>query len=91
MDQMGPHAPSRDLEACWMSNEALPDEEFAARVRAAVSGDFQPELVNSFPMKADEGYFDLVSPLTHRHLALVFSSTISFPIFLRFAFTLQSG
>jgi len=42
MDEMGPHAPSRDLEACQMSNEAHPDEEVAARVRAAVLGDFQP-------------------------------------------------
>jgi hypothetical protein len=40
MDEMGPRAPSQDLEACWMSNEALPDEEVAPRVKAAVSDDF---------------------------------------------------
>jgi hypothetical protein len=40
MDAMGPRAPSEDLEACWMSNEALLDEEVATRVTAAVSGDF---------------------------------------------------
>ena len=58
---MRPRASSRDLVACRMSNESLSDEEVAARVRADVSGDFQPKLVNSFPMKPDEGYFDLVS------------------------------
>jgi hypothetical protein len=57
MDKMGPRAPSRDLEASHMSNEALPDEEVAARVRAAFSGDFQPDHVNSFPMKPNVGYF----------------------------------
>jgi len=36
-------------------NEALADKEVAARVRAAVAGDFQPEHVNSFPMKLEEG------------------------------------
>jgi hypothetical protein len=40
MDKMGPGVSSRDLEACWMSNEAPTDEEVAARVRAAVAGDF---------------------------------------------------
>ena len=33
----------RDLKACRMSNEALPDEDVTARVRAAVSGDLQLE------------------------------------------------
>jgi hypothetical protein len=33
-----------------MSNEAPTDDEVAARVRAAVAGDFKPEHVNSFPM-----------------------------------------
>jgi hypothetical protein len=78
MDEMDPCAPSRDLEACRMSNEALLDEEVAARVRAAVSGDFQPEHVNSFPMKPEEGYYDLVSPSSHCHLPLVFGSVVSF-------------
>jgi hypothetical protein len=40
MDKMGPHAPSRDLKACRMSREALLDKEAAARVKAAISGDF---------------------------------------------------
>ena len=61
MDEMGPCTPSRDHEACCMSNEALP-KEVAAKVRVAVLGDFQPKHVNSFPMKPDEGYFDLVTP-----------------------------
>jgi hypothetical protein len=48
-----------------MSNEALPDEEVAARVRAAVSGDFHLEHVNGFPMNPEKGYYDLVSPSSH--------------------------
>jgi hypothetical protein len=40
MDEMGLSISSRDLEACRMSNEAPTDEEVAARVRAAVAGDF---------------------------------------------------
>ena len=60
MDEMGPGVSSRDLETCQMSNEAPTDEEVAARVRAVVAGDFQPEHVNSFPMKPEEGYYDLV-------------------------------
>ena len=44
-----------------MSNEAPADDEVTARVRAAVAGDFQPERVNGFPMKPDEGSIDLVS------------------------------
>jgi len=61
MDEMGSGVSSRDLEACRMSNEAPTDEDVAARVRAAVAGDFLPEHVNSFPMKPEEGYYDLVS------------------------------
>ena len=61
MDEMGPGVSSRDLEACRMSNEAPADDEVAARVRAAVAGDFQPEHVNGFPMRPDEGSIDLVS------------------------------
>jgi hypothetical protein len=83
MDEMGPCTLSWDLKACRMSNKALPDEEVATRVSIAISSDFQPELVNSFRMKPDEGYFDLVSPSSHR-LALVFGSAISFLISLRF-------
>ena len=48
-DEMGPCVPLRNLEAYRMSNEAPPDEEVAARVRAAVAGHFQPEQVNGFP------------------------------------------
>jgi len=40
MDDMGPGVSSRDLEACRMSNEAPTDDEVAARVRAAIAGDF---------------------------------------------------
>jgi hypothetical protein len=61
-----------------MSNEALLDEEVAARVRAAVSGDFQPDHVNSFPMKPDEGYFDLVSPSSYHHSILTFGFCLFF-------------
>ena len=61
MDEMRPGVSSRDLEACRMSNEAPTDEEVAARVRATVAGDFQPEHVNGFPMKPDKGSIDLVS------------------------------
>jgi len=60
MDEMGPGASSRDLEACRMSNEAPADDEVAARVRAAVAGDFQPEHINGFPMRPDAGSIDLV-------------------------------
>ena len=58
---MGPGVSSRDLEAYRMSNEAPVDEEVTAKVRAAVAGDFQPEQVNGFLMKPEEGYHDLVS------------------------------
>jgi len=62
MDEMGPGVSSWNLKACRMSNEAPADEEVAARVRAAVAGDFQPEHVNGFPMRPDKGSIDLVSP-----------------------------
>jgi hypothetical protein len=61
MDEMGTGVSSRDLEACRMSNEEPADKEVAARVRAAVTDDFQPEHVNGFPMKPDEGSINLVS------------------------------
>jgi len=60
MDEMGSGASSWDLEACRMSNEAPANDEVAARVRAAVAGDFQPEHVNGFPMRPDAGSIDLV-------------------------------
>jgi len=41
------------------------DEEVAARVRVAVAGNFQPEQVNGFTMKPEEGYYDLVSPSSY--------------------------
>ncbi|XP_021321279.1 TRAF3-interacting protein 1-like [Sorghum bicolor] len=44
-----------------MSNKAPTDDEVAARVRAAVAGDFQPECVNGLPMRPDEGSIDLGS------------------------------
>jgi len=76
MDEMGPHAPSQDLEACRMSNEALPDEEVAARVGAAVSGDFQPHSMHWFPMMPDDGFFDLVSPSSCGLSIFVLSSIV---------------
>ena len=66
MDEMGPGVSSRDLEACRMSNEALADDETTAGVRAAIAGDFKSKHVNGFPMRPDEGSFDLVcSSLAH--------------------------
>jgi len=62
MDKMGPGISSRALKACRMSNEVPADDEVAARVRVAVAGDFQPEHVNGFPMRPDQGSIDLVSP-----------------------------
>ena len=61
MDEMGPGVSSRDLETCRMSNEAPTDDEVAARVRAAVAGDFQPEHVNNLPMSPDDGSIDPIS------------------------------
>ena len=61
MDEMGPGVSSRYLEACRMSNEAPADDEVAARVRAAVAGDFWLEHVSGFPMRPDVGSIDLVS------------------------------
>ena len=61
MDEIGPGISSRDLEACRISNEAPTDDEVVARVRAAATGDFQPEHVNGFPMRPDVGSIDLVS------------------------------
>ena len=57
---MGPGVLSRDLEAYRMSNVALADDEIAARVRAAIAGDFKSKHVNGFPMRPDEGSLDLV-------------------------------
>ena len=57
---MGPGVSSRDLEVCRMSNEAPPDDEVAAWVRAAIAGDFKPKHVNGFPMTPDAGSIDLV-------------------------------
>ena len=61
MYEMGPGVSSRDLEACQMSDEALANDGVAARVRAAVAGDFKAEHVNGFPMRPDMGSIDLVS------------------------------
>ena len=61
MDKMGPGVSSRTLEACRMSNTAPTDDEVAARVRATVAGDFQPEHVNCFPMRPNQGSIDLVN------------------------------
>ena len=56
-----------------MSNEAPADEEVAARVRATVAGDFEPEHVNGFPMKPDEGSINLVSSFNCRCSIFYFS------------------
>jgi len=76
MDEMGPCISSRDLEACRMSNEAPADDEVAARVRAAVAGDFQPKHVNGFPMRPDVGSIDLVSLLSTYDFDSRFSSVL---------------
>jgi len=55
-----------------MSSEAPADDEVAARVRAAVAGDFQPDRVNGFPMRPDEGSIDLVSSSPCHHLCRCF-------------------
>jgi hypothetical protein len=78
---MGPGVSSRDLEACRMSNEALADNETAARVRAAIAGDFKSEHVNGFPMRPDEGSIDLAcSSLVHSFdsgfLSILFKPTL---------------
>ena len=66
-----------------MTNEALPDEEVAARVRATVAGDFQSEQVNGIPMKPDQGYYDLVRFSSHCRLPPMFGHVVSFLSFLR--------
>jgi len=91
MDEMGPHVPLWDLEACRMSNEALLNEEVAARFMATITGDFQPEQVNGFPMKPEEGYYDLVSPSSCCHSTLPVGFVVSFPIFLRLVPILPGG
>jgi len=90
LDEMGPGVSSRDLKACRMSNEAPVDEEVAARVRAAIVGDFQLEQVNGFPMRPEKGYHNLVSAWSHLysisvvglccsspHLSCAYSSTFT--------------
>jgi len=83
MDEMGPRVPLWDLEVCRMSNKAPSDEEVAARVRAAVASDFQPEQVNGFHMKPEEGYYDLVSPSSYHYLTFAVGFIVLFPIFPR--------
>jgi len=82
MDEMGPGVSSRDLEACRVSNKAPADDDVAARVRAAVAGDFQPEHVNGFPMRLDAGSIDLVRSF------LVYGFDSGFPLFLKLVFVL---
>ena len=77
MDEMGLGVSSQDIEACRMSNEAPSDKEVTARVRAAVVGDFQPEQVNGFPMKPEEGHYDLVSPLSYHFSSLAVGFLLS--------------
>ena len=61
-----------------MSNEAPSDEEVTARVMAAVVGDFQPEQMNGFPVKPEEGYYDMVSLLSYRSLLLAWPFSFRF-------------
>ena len=72
---MGSGASSRVLEACRMSNEAPADDEVAARVRAAVAGDFKSKHINGFPMRPDQGSIDLVRPFSTYGFHSWFSST----------------
>ena len=81
MDEMGPGVLSLALEACQMSNEAPADDEVAARVRSSIAGDFQPEHVDGFPMRPDQGSIDLVSPFPMYGFDSRFSST-SFETYL---------
>ena len=83
---MAPDASSRDLEACRMSSEVPANDEVAARVRAAIAGDFKPEHVNGFPMRPDAGSIDLVCFLLTRSL----DSRFPFfpPFFSKYAFVL---
>jgi len=83
MNEMGPGVSSRDLEACRMSNEAPADDEVAARVRAAIAGDFKPEHVNGFPMRPDAGSIDLVCSFLVHSFNSGFPSTpsLSSPLF----------
>jgi len=78
MDEMALDASSRDLEACRMSSEAPANDEVAARVRAAIAGDFKPEHVNGFPMRPDAGSIDLVCFLFVRSFD---SGFLFFPFF----------
>jgi len=59
-----------------MSNEAPVDDEVAARVRATVAGDFEPEHVDGFPMRPDKGSIDLVGSSIARGFDSTFSSII---------------
>jgi hypothetical protein len=54
-----------------MSNMAPSNEEVVARVSAAVAGGFQPEHVNSLPMRAEEGCPNLVSFFCYHYSILV--------------------
>jgi len=76
MDEICPGVSSRDLEACRMSNEAPADDEVAARVRAAVAGGIQPEHVDGFPVRPDEGSIDLVSSFLAYGFDFGFSSIL---------------
>jgi hypothetical protein len=66
-----------------MSSEAPANDEVAARVRAAIAGDFKPEHVNGFPMRPDAGSIDLVCSLLVYSFDSRFLSTpfLSLPLF----------
>jgi len=93
MDEMGPGVSSRDLEACRMSNEAPANDEVAARVKAAIAGDFKPEHVNGFPMRPDAGSIDLVCSLLVHSFDSGFLSSffLSLPSFWQGRIDVQSS
>ena len=68
---MGSGVSSQDLKACRMSNMLPSNEEVAARVSAAVAGGFQPEHVNSLPMRPEEGCLDMVISFRYHYSILV--------------------
>jgi len=82
MDEMGLRAASRDLDACRMSKEVLPNEEVAIRVRVAISGAFQVEDVNAFPMKLEMGCLNVVSISSLPSLKLWYLLTLTNTIWI---------
>ena len=84
LDKMGQRVAPKDLEACRMSGEALPDKEIVTRVNAAIAGTFRVESVNCIPMMPEEGYLDLVIGSSYSALCHILRDyhTTLLPIFL---------